>query len=77
MASDETVIWKIGIVGEVGVGKTSILLQLVDKTFRQDTPTTIGNDFREKKISFHGIVNSLTSDLKIVIVRKTGLFVCV
>ena len=41
---------KIVLVGESGVGKTSIIYQFVDKTFQEDQQTTIGGTFATKKV---------------------------
>lgn len=40
--------FKILIIGDTGVGKTSLLTKHVDNIFREDTNTTIGVDFTAK-----------------------------
>jgi Ras-related protein Rab-18 len=37
---------KILIIGESGVGKSSLLLRFTDDTFDQEMPATIGVDFK-------------------------------
>jgi small GTP-binding protein len=43
-------IFKVLIIGDSGVGKSSILLRYVDDKFRDSFVSTIGIDFRVKKI---------------------------
>ena len=38
-------------VGETQVGKTSLILRFIDRVFYYDTKTTIGVDFKVKRIS--------------------------
>jgi len=45
---------KLLIIGESGVGKTSILQRFIDSTFQKSLTTTIGIDFRSKKIRVGG-----------------------
>ncbi len=49
---------RIAILGECGVGKSSIVKQFVNKTFSEDTPATIGVDRSE---SFHPIDHDIFS----------------
>jgi Ras-related protein Rab-1A len=49
--SGQNPVWKIAIVGEVGVGKTSLLLRFVKDTFSDETPTTLGDDALKKTIT--------------------------
>ncbi|OAG29575.1 hypothetical protein NEDG_00708 [Nematocida displodere] len=46
----EVVQLKLLIIGKSGVGKTSILQRFIDKTFQTGFTSTIGVDFRSKKI---------------------------
>uniref|UniRef100_A0A8C5C8I3 RAB18A, member RAS oncogene family n=1 Tax=Gadus morhua TaxID=8049 RepID=A0A8C5C8I3_GADMO len=45
---------KILIIGESGVGKSSLLLRFTDDTFDPDQTATIGVDFKVKTISVEG-----------------------
>ena len=42
--------YKIIIIGESGIGKSSLLLQYVDNTFSEQHNMTIGVDFKFKQI---------------------------
>jgi GTPase SAR1 family protein len=44
---------KILIIGESGVGKSSLLLRFTDDKFDQEMAATIGVDFKGKFISYH------------------------
>ena len=46
--------FKFVIIGECGVGKTSILLRFVDDSFTKNKITTIDNDFKNKTINLEG-----------------------
>ncbi|XP_022197227.1 ras-related protein Rab-18-B isoform X4 [Nilaparvata lugens] len=45
---------KILIIGESGVGKSSLLMRFVDNEFNADQAITIGVDFKCKKIALNG-----------------------
>jgi Ras-related protein Rab-18 len=44
---------KILIIGESGVGKSSLLLRFTDDKFDQEMAATIGVDFKGKFFSYH------------------------
>ncbi|XP_031573123.1 ras-related protein Rab-18-B-like [Actinia tenebrosa] len=54
MDNDVLTTLKILIVGESGVGKSSLLLRFTDDTFDPDIGATIGVDFKVKTISVEG-----------------------
>ncbi|KAK6618551.1 Ras- protein Rab-18 [Polyplax serrata] len=45
---------KILIIGESGVGKSSLLLRFIDDNFDPEQPLTIGVDFKTKEITIDG-----------------------
>ncbi|EDR30030.1 GTP-binding protein ypt2, putative [Entamoeba dispar SAW760] len=45
---------KLILIGESGVGKTSLLLQFSDEKFSKEVTTTVGIDFRMKRIECNG-----------------------
>jgi len=45
---------KLLIIGETGVGKSSLLLRFVDDRFDPEQPATIGVDFKVKTIAIQG-----------------------
>ena len=47
---------KILIIGESGVGKSSLLLRFTDDAFDPEMAATIGVDFKVKKNYFHSFV---------------------
>ena len=47
-------ILKYIIVGDIGVGKSNILLRFVYNRFKDEYKTTIGVDFAEKKTDYNG-----------------------
>ncbi|MEJ2248431.1 MAG: GTP-binding protein [Candidatus Lokiarchaeota archaeon] len=53
-------LYKIVIVGEGGVGKTTILHQYVDDKFVEDTKMTVGSNFFIKKINLNKNGHELT-----------------
>uniref|UniRef100_A0A5F8GV26 RAB18, member RAS oncogene family n=1 Tax=Monodelphis domestica TaxID=13616 RepID=A0A5F8GV26_MONDO len=54
MEEDVLTTLKILIIGESGVGKSSLLLRITDDTFDPNISATIGVDFKVKTISFDG-----------------------
>uniref|UniRef100_A0A665UXZ0 RAB18A, member RAS oncogene family n=1 Tax=Echeneis naucrates TaxID=173247 RepID=A0A665UXZ0_ECHNA len=54
MDEDTLTTLKILIIGESGVGKSSLLLRFTDDTFDPEQAATIGVDFKVKTISVDG-----------------------
>ncbi|KAK9500587.1 hypothetical protein O3M35_001826 [Rhynocoris fuscipes] len=54
MEEDVLTTLKILIIGESGVGKSSLLLRFTEDTFNQEQSITIGVDFKTKKITTEG-----------------------
>ncbi|KAF3836152.1 hypothetical protein F7725_028710 [Dissostichus mawsoni] len=54
MEDDTLTTLKILIIGESGVGKSSLLLRFTDDTFDPEQTATIGVDFKVKTISVDG-----------------------
>nr|KAF6388540.1 RAB18, member RAS oncogene family [Myotis myotis] len=54
MDEDVLTTLKILIIGESGVGKSSLLLRFTDDTFDPELAATIGVDFKVKTISVDG-----------------------
>uniref|UniRef100_A0A667ZWK9 RAB18B, member RAS oncogene family n=1 Tax=Myripristis murdjan TaxID=586833 RepID=A0A667ZWK9_9TELE len=54
MDEDVLTTLKLLIIGESGVGKSSLLLRFTDDTFDPDQSATIGVDFKVKTISIDG-----------------------
>jgi Ras-related protein Rab-18 len=46
-------LFKILLIGDSGVGKSSILLRFTEDEFEEDFPCTIGVDFKTKMIDFY------------------------
>jgi len=53
-AKEEVILYKILILGDSSVGKTSLLLQFCDEKFDPETLTTVGIDYKKKFIMRHG-----------------------
>jgi len=64
-------VFKIILVGDSGVGKTSLLLRYVDNIFGVDLRSTIGVDFKLKTMSVK-LRNGLTKVLKLQIWDTAG-----
>nr|XP_053636060.1 ras-related protein Rab-18-like isoform X1 [Cherax quadricarinatus] len=64
---------KILIIGESGVGKSSLLLRFTDDTFDPEQSATIGVDFKVKTISIDGNTTKLAIWEKVEVSREEGL----
>ena len=53
-AKEEVILYKILILGDSSVGKTSLLLQFCDEKFDPETLTTVGIDYKKKFTMRHG-----------------------
>ena len=51
MENKDEYFFKIVIVGKTNVGKTSFLIRVSDDTFKETYNTTVGVDFRFKKLN--------------------------
>lgn len=47
--------FKVVLIGDSFVGKTNLIHQYIDKRFFEDTKSTIGVDFRNKKLEVNEI----------------------
>ena len=56
MASRKKVLLKVIILGDSGVGKTSLMNQYVNKKFSNQYKATIGADFLTKEVSKKSLV---------------------
>ncbi|KAL1454143.1 hypothetical protein WDU94_010424 [Cyamophila willieti] len=54
MAKDYDHLFKLLIIGDSGVGKSSLLIRFSDNTFSGNYITTIGVDFKIRTIDIHG-----------------------
>ena len=54
LMNEYDLLYKLLIIGDSGVGKSSILLQFADETFTESYASTIGVDFRIKTIELNG-----------------------
>eukprot|EP01115_Flamella_aegyptia_P001101 TRINITY_DN116_c0_g1_i2.p1 TRINITY_DN116_c0_g1~~TRINITY_DN116_c0_g1_i2.p1 ORF type:complete len:198 (-),score=88.08 TRINITY_DN116_c0_g1_i2:72-665(-) len=50
----KSVLFKVVVLGESGVGKTSLLLRYIENKFTLNTKSTIGSDFLSKDIEVDG-----------------------
>jgi Ras-related protein Rab-27A len=48
-------LFKFLVLGNCGVGKTSFLYQFVDGTFNKKYISTVGVDYREKRMTFQPV----------------------
>ncbi|MPC27861.1 Ras-related protein Rab-18 [Portunus trituberculatus] len=64
---------KILIIGESGVGKSSLLLRFTDDTFDIEQSATIGVDFKVKTITVEGNTVKLAIWEKVEVSREDGL----
>ena len=46
-------LFKIALIGDSGIGKSSILIRFTDNSFRDDTSSTIGVDFKIVSVFFY------------------------
>eukprot|EP01105_Mastigella_eilhardi_P004137 TRINITY_DN1548_c0_g1_i2.p1 TRINITY_DN1548_c0_g1~~TRINITY_DN1548_c0_g1_i2.p1 ORF type:complete len:209 (+),score=67.11 TRINITY_DN1548_c0_g1_i2:83-709(+) len=53
-------LFKILLIGDSGVGKSSILLRFSDDSFEEDMPCTIGVDFKIKYVDHNGKCINMT-----------------
>ncbi len=53
-------IFKILLIGDAGVGKSSLLLRFTDDSFEEQMASTIGVDFRVKTVAVGGKTSKLT-----------------
>lgn len=54
MSKSKSSTLKYLVVGDSGVGKTSLLVRYCDDTFQTEYLTTIGVDFKIKRIEYNG-----------------------
>lgn len=54
MSSQKNITLKYLVVGDSGVGKTSLLVRYCEDTFQADYLSTIGVDFKIKRIQLEG-----------------------
>lgn len=65
---------KLLIIGESGVGKSSLLLRFTDDAFDCEQPATIGVDFKVKTINING--EKVTEFIVMSFIRKTSSLLC-
>jgi small GTP-binding protein len=51
-------LFKIALIGDSGIGKSSILLRFTEDNFREDTTSTIGVDFKIVSVSLGGGIHA-------------------
>lgn len=54
MSTQKNVTLKYLVVGDSGVGKTSLLVRYCEDTFQADYLSTIGVDFKIKRVEMNG-----------------------
>jgi len=54
MSARKTLLFKVVVLGESGVGKTSLLVRYVQNSFTIATKSTIGSDFLSKDVTVDG-----------------------
>ena len=65
--SNKKVLLKMILIGDSGVGKSSLMNQFIEKTFTAQYKATIGADFLTKEVSICGTATTLQ-------IWDTGLF---
>jgi len=60
MAESYDYLFKVLMIGDSSVGKSSILLRYTDNEFQEDHPCTIGVDFKSKRMKIRGKAISLS-----------------
>lgn len=63
---DYDYLMKFLALGDSGVGKTSLLYQYTDGTFNSRFISTVGIDFREKRLVTTNPVNLIPTKVKII-----------
>ena len=67
LRSSKKVLLKMILIGDSGVGKSSLMNQFIEKTFTAQYKATIGADFLTKEVSIGGVATTLQ-------IWDTGLF---
>ena len=50
-----TMRYKIVVIGDISVGKTSIISRFIENNFRENYDASIGVDFSSKNVRFRGM----------------------